>query len=124
MTEAIEIDSAKAITLLREVVKGKEEYVYKRPVGSSGPACVYQANGEPSCVVGKALFKVGVTADELDAMDRTGVHTGINSVTLPERVSLTNDARAVFAAAQEKQDRGTEWGIALRAAEECYLSLS
>jgi hypothetical protein len=119
MTE-ITIDLDRAKELLEEVVKGNEDFIYAPPADEN--ACVYQHEGKPSCVVGQALFKAGVTPEELERMDDQGI---IKIATLPDRVTLTDEARDYFDIAQSIQDTSRDtWGYALQAANDYYSEKS
>lgn len=115
---AIHIDGDRALELLRQVVaaKGASTRYELRPK-PLGATCQYAHNGCPDCLIGHALALAGVTVDELVDMDADPVRTGIAFVTLPPRLNLTESARRVFSAAQNKQDDGVSWGGALAAAE-------
>lgn len=126
MTYNLEIDSKKALDLLREAVKGNETFVYK--YFEEAPSCRYQHEGNPSCLIGKVLNLAGVPVFELDLMDAIPEPdetdgqiviggSSINEVTLPEGVVLTPKAMTTLATAQSYQDLGFTWGRALQAAE-------
>lgn len=119
--DVIEIDGAKALTLLREIVKDHEDFVYEFPQPEDHEqVCVYQYEGKPSCLVGQALAKAGVTPKELAEMDiPKGPYSpvSINRVPLPERVHLTEEGREIFSAAQTAQDMRQPWSEALWEAE-------
>lgn len=129
--DTIEIDGTKALSLLREVIAGNEDFCYetkKKTVTEDGYGeydtylCLYAHEGKPDCVVGRALHKAGVTVEQLEAMDNIGATydgfpTGIGVVAMPENVNLTEQGREVFKAAQEWQDAGFKWGEALSFAE-------
>jgi hypothetical protein len=66
----------------------------------------------PRCIVGQALFRAGLTDDELSRMDNRRP-TVISSVQVPARLRMSAPARRVFEAAQVAQDKGCEWGAAL-----------
>lgn len=112
----IDIDADRALALLREVVdEYGHDYVYRQvahrlPDGRSKPMCVYADDGRPSCLVGHALHRAGVTVAELDRM--LG-QIGEDDDELPERVTLTGLAAEVLAEAQMAQDQGITWGDAL-----------
>lgn len=111
----IQINERKAIELLRTAVRWNEKKVYQKPETDSDTRCVYQFDGEPSCLIGHALRRAGVTVESLRQMDESW-ESSIESVRIPG-VSLTHAARQVFGAAQTQQDRGEPWGMALAEAE-------
>jgi hypothetical protein len=114
----IEIDGPKALDLMAEVVAGREDYVYER----AGGFCVYAANGQPSCLVGQALARAGVTVAMLEEMD-SKFETDIQHVREPEGLTLDDEARDFFGVAQRRQDDGEPWGKALADAEAEALAL-
>lgn len=115
----IQIDATRAIELLREVVaESGEDYRYELIETGYGSACHYAHNGCPSCLVGHALHRAGMTVNQLAALD--GQDNDIATVPLPVGVELTSFAREVFAVAQDAQDIRQPWGMALSAAERAY----
>lgn len=107
----IEIGGVRALELLKLARDERgADYIY----GGDRDAldrCTYSADGEPSCMVGLALFKAGVTIAELEEIDNGDFGT-IEFIELPARVSLTDEAVAVFSAAQGMQDMREPWGMA------------
>lgn len=107
-----------AITKLREVVAGKEDFVYwdEFPAEDNGAgACHYEVDGCPACLVGRALHSLGATVDQLKDLDgRYG--TVIDKVTAPW-LHINDNARQILKAAQRSQDSGGRWGLALYDAE-------
>jgi hypothetical protein len=124
MSNRLHIDGQRALELLREVVAehGTETVYQQVPVmgsdGSERLMCVYAHDGQPSCLIGHALHRAGVTVDELAALQ--GVADELDDV-LPARVDLDPLAESVFYAAQFLQDDGSPWGEALTAAEEAAV---
>ena len=117
------LDHHEAIRLLREVVKGREDYVYScdNPPGYTPPAgmgydsslCYYRdAEGKPSCVVGCVLDK---WEPEIALPEGIAVSNGRF---LPDR--LTDKARSVLFAAQSRQDDEYSWEYSLLAAQQLY----
>jgi hypothetical protein len=126
----IKIDAAQALSLLEEVVaEAPEDFVYPMLTqpGTSEPsaACYYQVEGAPSCGVGQALFKAGVTVDQLREMDDLPEDTSIwvlwTEGNLPEGLELTEGARSVFDQFQTSQDKRLgPWSESLDHAKMCY----
>lgn len=90
--------------------KGRN-YVYVR--GESG-WCEYVRDGAPSCLVGHALFYLGIPLSRLQEVegDVPGVDGGpmadlLNEYEVPEEV------RGALNYAQSQQDAGRSWGTAL-----------
>lgn len=105
----IRITARVARRLLRETVaEAGRGYVSK-------DGCAYILGGCPHCIVGRALYKAGLTEDELDTLDHTSPSV-ISEVRLPARVWMSGAARRVLDEAQTCQDVGYRWGVALNAA--------
>lgn len=124
-TEKPTIDAERALSLMeRAVEKMGVDYTYPAgdPDGSIN-TCVYVRDGEPSCLVGHALFIAGIDIDalaDLDTYSETDVSTlarGNEEVgqepVLPRLAVLSGDAVEVFQTAQMDQDQGRTWGEAL-----------
>ena len=108
----ITIDSHAAFDAMADVVFDYgPDYVY--PLASQA-RCVYTVDGEPSCLVGHALHRLGVSIADLETMDAAGFGA-IMVVDVPG-ATLVGDAREVFGQAQMAQDAGRTWGNALREA--------
>lgn len=122
-TETIRIDADRALQLLREVVaEHGPDTVYVKPEGSA--QCVYVQGGSCSCLVAHVLRRAGLTVDEIadfdvQSMDRP---VTIEEAEFPERVHITVGALLVLADAQQEQDRGQSWSLALAVAEQAVTS--
>jgi hypothetical protein len=127
MSFSIFIDGARALDLLAHRVRDHESLVYM-PFDSP-PTCRYQDKGCPSCLIGAALFDAGVpieilqSFDNLEDVDEDGVASssagaGIHEVRLPEWLTITPKAMAIFQVAQSAQDARNSWGVALQRAIE------
>lgn len=117
------IDHHKAIELLREVVKGNEFHIYQEPkVNGEQKGCKYYWDGEPSCLVGKALALGGFTNDQLAELDNSpDADGGTNASTIYQHFpEVTAAASLVFDRAQTMQDRSHPWRAALQEAEMEY----
>ena len=112
MSDLSELTPETFLEALREcVAEAGEDYVYK---GS----CVYALGGKPSCLIGKALAKLGVPITTLEWMDEFG-DTSAKSM-LPYLGVYNDKVRRMAYAAQTAQDTGFTWGFALREAiHEC-----
>lgn len=119
MTTALRtITREDALRALEEVVaEAGEDYVYQPP--NQGLTCVYVADGRPSCLVGRALFRLGVSIETLHWLDREfgGFYCRDLNDELPEKIPMDESAAIAFARAQERQDARCSWGEALRAAK-------
>lgn len=120
-TENIKIDKDRALELLEAAVEERSaNYIYEIPKDAGGK-CVYQSEGVPSCGVGLALSKAGVSISALAALDHSPsldapVSIGTNSARLilaAHGVKLTPQASLVLDAFQGRQDSRSTWGDAL-----------
>lgn len=78
--------------------------------------CYYESNGEPMCIVGHALFNVGVDLRVLEEMDANiaTIDSKPNLKTLEQHeVTMTPAALKFLKSAQAVQDTGQTWGEAL-----------
>ena len=84
----------------------------------------YAAYDEPSCIVGNALHRLGVSISTLTEMDRRTIDgAAISSRNVLEVLEgsgfiLDNDAVMLLATAQVLQDAEIPWGDAVRMARE------
>lgn len=118
MEISLPLNEHMAIHLLREVVKGKEEFVYN----PSYRTCRYAEDGKPSCIVGQVAHLAGVDIETLNEWD---VSLGALAAWPDGETSwFSPRAHRVLAAAQREQDTaGTTWGQALAQADLVYASL-
>lgn len=106
----------KIIAEVRKVAADKPGYVYPQINGN----CNYVRNGQPSCIVGQALWNVGLINSE-STIDDYGDSAIKNVVALedwPLEVGEVNWLTEV----QDKQDNGLEWGDAVSRADR-YVSV-
>lgn len=104
-----------------------EDYVYP---GSKDKACYYVANGQPSCLVGQVLYRLGVPIETLEEYDEVGSvfelsnsEYSLDGKTALERggVSVGDDrVLNILDSAQGWQDQGKTWGEAVRQARKGY----
>lgn len=58
------------IAAVREIVAEDPKFVYKTIPVPYSSSCFYERNGKPSCLIGRALFKIGVSIETLAEMDK------------------------------------------------------
>lgn len=104
---------------LNEIIAGREDYVYQKPVVAG--SCVYFHDGQPSCLVGHWLHKRGIEFDAQHegkgANQLLGeTHNYRTDKTDPPVYDLGIDADAVhvLAEAQSFQDDGYAWGVSVK----------
>ncbi|HEX2242263.1 MAG TPA: hypothetical protein VHK27_03210 [Gammaproteobacteria bacterium] len=121
----IVIDHHRAIELLNQVIAGNEDFVYPKRVGDMGVEyCDYVRDGQPSCIVGKALHLAGVSVEMLKRVENNRPlqkfwNDDLNRyVDFGEMlgIQLTWLAAIAFEEAQRIQDDGSSWGVAVRKA--------
>ena len=103
----------RALTLLREVVAERPDYVYESPVWDS---CVYidPTDRKPSCLAGHVFIRAGWDLGELERANKTDVRTFVDEHTARP---VDPDAAAILQEAQDWQDMGRTWAVALAHAE-------
>ncbi len=111
----MKINKERALDLLARVVADKgNSFIYTKRNGGS---CVYEHNGEASCMIGQALHLGGISIDLLKELDLHGEIGDGNSEAIlfleDNNVHLTKKAALAFAAAQASQDNLSTWGEAL-----------
>lgn len=111
------------VALEAAVAERGADYVYDYGSTPSGNCVYVGSDGTPSCIVGVALSKLGVSVETLKAEGQTGAaggRTPFNAIAIGSRSDLaallTPAAVNVLAAAQFRQDSGESWGEALNAA--------
>jgi hypothetical protein len=135
MTEQESLPHDAVMETLRDIVQGKEDYVYNFTVSGWSECAYSNADGTPSCIVGHVMrrltpvFYRGVA--ELEYEEEGGAF--INSTSAQylfsemsteagDFYSLTkpvidNRTIRVLTRAQDMQDAGKTWGQALEAVE-------
>lgn len=86
------------------MAKGYQEGVYGE--------CVYVLNQEPACIVGLALYNLGVTIDRLYDYEASG-NTNIADIAQSFTNDFDIDSNAALSKLnniQENQDSGVPWG--------------
>lgn len=99
------IDGPTALRLLRQVVRGRENYCYFDDHLEGHGGCLYFEDLKPQCIVGHVLALLGVTqvAEQVRVM---GMSWAFN-----------DEAKVILQEAQRVQDAGLPWGLALTCAE-------
>jgi hypothetical protein len=106
-----EINIDNVIDVLKNIVEGKESYVDPRGVVTL--PCRYASDDDyPGCLIGQVYKSLGAYNDELAVMDKYGIITDVlNKGLCP--IPTTVEAADVMQRAQEQQDLGNTWGVAL-----------
>lgn len=121
MTTLPPIDRDTALRLLeKQIEEAGPDYVYTAPEESQ--TCQYVVDDQPSCLIGRALYDYGVPLETLAGWDApTQVIRKVFDELAPD--FLTEDAATVLAAAQETQDTGGTWGLALQDAHDIACAI-
>lgn len=84
--------------------------------------CFYERDGYPSCLIGRALSRHGVSASTLRDIDQAPFGTGVRDLfdTAPGRSDWDNVIWLSYV--QEFQDQGISWGESVRLANEAERS--
>lgn len=119
-----EITAQTVLDTLRSVVEGREDYKYR----ATNAQCSYSLNGEPRCIVGHVISILDPEAFEAFAQQEaeSGTSWPIRLSSLEyaagdDTLTLTwgdEDNINILVAAQSRQDTGSTWGEAVKAAEE------
>jgi hypothetical protein len=116
----IELNRSLVDTYLDEAVaEFGGDYVYSK---SDTGSCNYVRDGAPSCLVGQVLAKAGVPLDRLVVADQGQYGGGVPAddllAELVEEGVLRYDGEAItlLSVAQHRQDSGSPWAAAVRAA--------
>lgn len=111
----IDVDGALAL-LDRALADHGEDHIYSD--GPSNIRCTYAYEGRPSCIVGHAMHFAGVAVAQLEALDGRDGGSGVDWLykngELP--LAVTRGAARVLQVAQEAQDGGYAWGLAVERA--------
>lgn len=122
MTTLPPIDRDTALRLLeKQVAEAGSDYVYQTP--GSSKVCKYVLDGQPSCLIARALVDYGVPVSVIAAWDAPTKTIGM-AYTDYKPDFLTYESAAVFAAAQDKQDETEPWGDALAEARATAAELT
>ena len=101
---------------VKKVAAERPDYVY------SEEPCQYQYDGKPSCIVGHALHRLGVSIEALEALDAAQEGGGVPASGLPSYLPIlveegSRSALLSVCEAQEAQDDGIPWGEAVGGVE-------
>ena len=106
-----------ALRALEEAVAEKgEDYIYQYTDSDDWRSytCTYVRAGEPDCMIGNALHRLGVPLDAFAPHEEKAFDRIADDVA----PGIEEEAVRALRAAQSVQDQGRTWGEALRAARE------
>jgi hypothetical protein len=115
------VSGEQVLKLLEQVTAEKgTDYRYPEELFLKSNVCVnFTSDGQPSCIVGHVLPKLGVDYEIAVAYEIDGGSSAASTVrTLEEygHTGFTHEALAALATAQNFQDFGWTWGEAVEAA--------
>lgn len=127
----IVVDHHVAIDALRKCVEQRgPDYVYTKPDKNEGCQNWHTDEDGPGCMIGLALYNLGMPADVLHKYRFKGVssvagHAKREGVIGPDQPiqEITDHAVTLFMTAQVEQDSYATWGQALKAAEAAYRDI-
>lgn len=114
-----------ASDLKAEVIKVAREnpdHVYKDENGIVGGMCTYEHNGFPSCIIGHALHRLGMSLEQLHVFD-TAYLGGLGIMEVfgdyTDLLDYDNDPNGIndvmfLSSVQTNQDSGIPWGKAVK----------
>jgi hypothetical protein len=116
--EDVTLDYQRARDLLTEIVTERgRDYTYTAPRdpadGRDAGSCDYWHGDEPGCLIGNALFQLGVTDQFLMAQEGNNAEALLDTLTYKFNWQVAPGVNWLFVKAQEMQDKREEWGFAL-----------
>ena len=106
---------------VKKVATERPDYVYEKPADG----CAYEVDGKPSCLVGHAMFRLGMPLDLIRRCDRAGAIGHVLDEISGEFDESGDDKRvyrALLMWTQGEQDLGKPWGRAVSESERFVLS--
>lgn len=102
------------------VAQEGENFIYKKNAG----ACTYTKHGKADCIVGRFLVAQGVPIERLAEADKHpfGIRAPglINQLREEGVVTCTDGALDILDVAQDYQDSGETWGVAVNHAKKPF----
>lgn len=126
----MDLTDEQIITTLRAVVAERPDYVYERPAhmkpiygdnGHIAADCLYVHTAPddatdltPGCLIGKVFHRLGVSLEDLVRWEGKG------GFEVADEYGASTEVGNVLSTAQNSQDSGQSWGVALADATECH----
>ena len=101
---------------VKKVAAEQPDYVYERPADG----CAYEVDGKPSCLVGHAMFRLGMPLDLIRRCNSEGPIEYVLDEFCGEFEESGDDGRAyrtLLGLTQGAQDSGKPWGKAVSESE-------
>lgn len=104
----------KVIAKVRELVVANPDFIYESPLGEGSCVNVYEGKG--SCLIGQALFDLGIidASIETDRVNGSGIYSVIRKFEL----DISEPEANWLATVQSCQDCGLAWADAISHAEQ------
>lgn len=97
------------------------DFTYRSLPGPDDTAkCWYVYGGQPSCLVGQVLHRLGVSVEMLSTLEDRSVRAAVRVLADHGVLTLSSETIIALRVAQAKQDGGSSWGEALRAFHHQY----
>lgn len=111
--------------ILDEVVRIADEnpdFVYQQIPNELGASCKYVHDGQPSCLIGRAFWNLGLIDATLEQQEHENTSGAASMVkyTLHDKVTSTEADREALAHIQDYQDNGMAWGFAVESYKESH----
>lgn len=107
------------IAVVRRKVAEKPDYIYEQPVPERD-TCLYVHDGKPSCLIGQALWEVGLIGADLETVDKR--HNSDSITVLAQFLGikgyLDEDELLWLRRVQQQQDDRKPWGRAVAVADD------
>lgn len=94
----------------KKVAANNPDFVYKKERG-----CVYVRNGQPSCLIGHALWNLGLIDASLETCSDN--ESGVEEIIDALHLNVDGDEQVWLDNAQSSQDIGKSWGQAISLAD-------
>ena len=107
---------AEVIQAVRDLANANPEFIYEAKNPSYRGQCFYVEDGKPSCIVGQALAKLGLTIDQLSLFDNE-VTGDISAEAVGKVLGLNDITRTWLRDVQASQDAGLRWAAAVARAD-------
>jgi hypothetical protein len=104
-----------AAVLIGQIIEGHEDFVYRIPDGEL--SCVYtDASGNPSCIIGKLLYRLGVELPGYEAPENSKAIYTVGHL----KKLFTTEALEFLMKIQMNQDSSVPWGECVESAICCW----
>ena len=100
------------VSTVRDIANEYPEFVYEAP-SELGGQCLYAHSSEngytPGCLMGQALYRLGVDLSALQPYEGEGIEEVLEHL----NISSDSDSRLWLSEVQTAQDESVPWGLAV-----------